>query len=449
MGFKVNLFTTFIAIIGIAFYNTSCLFLTLALTVLTVLYSYWKNWRYMTKLPGGKGISIKGFFENSSSEFYKSMKKLWIKYGHDKFVVWIGFERFVTVSKYEDVKTILTATNDAILMDKYHAMWPWLGADVIRGNYFPCQTFTNVITSSALDRFTKDAAFVDHMSRRFGALCKHNMSSGDTVDIQMLSKLMMFDILYVIGTGRNISDQRTELLKETERLISMADSRIYSGLMQSSTIRTITGEERRFRSARNRISQIISAHLKSTDAKAVAYSVYDDICTKFPNIDPSPLIETFVLLGYDRFSIGFTNMIMELSKNAELQDEICSEIRQHQRNFIKSDKLHKFLVQQLKAHPIMPVVTKTMTDGVPLTGYFIPPNTGVLLYLENLDSHGKLMENSMSTFDDCMTMNLMKIFVGEFIVRFKFQMMETKSLSMGCGVSLRRKGVNVCVRNRY
>jgi len=229
----------------------------------------------------------------------------------------------------------------------------------------------------------------------------------------------------------------------------MADSRIYSGLMQSSIIRTIFGEERRFHSARNRISQIISTHLKSTDAKAVSYSVYDDICARFPNIDPSPLIEAFVLLGYDRFSIAFTNMIIELSKNAELQDEICSEIRENQRNFMKSTKLHNFLVQQLPAHPIMPVVTKITKTGVPLTGYFIPPNTGVLLYLENLDSHGKLMENSMSKFDECMTMNLMKIFVGEFIVRFKFQMKETKSMWMGCGISLRRKGVNVCVRNRY
>ncbi|CAG9811695.1 unnamed protein product [Chironomus riparius] len=449
MGLKVNLFTTFAAIIGIAFYNPSCLFLTFGLTVLTILYNYWKNWQYLMKLPGGKRISVRGLFENSSSEFYENMKKLWIKHGKDKFVVWIGFERFVTVSKYEDVKTILIATNDNVLMDKYHAMWPWIGADVVRGNDFPCQTFTNVITSNALNKFTKDVSFVDHMSRRFGALCKHNMSSGDTVDIQMLSKLMMFDILYVIGTGRNISDQRTELLKETERLISMADSRIYSGLMQSSLIRTVIGEERRFNSARNRISQIISTHLKSADTKAVSYSVYDDIRSRFPNIDPSPLIETFVLLGYDRFSIAFTNMIIELSKSAELQDEICNEIRENQRNFMKSQKLHKFLIEQLPAHTIIPVVTKTTQAGVPLIGQFIPPNTGVLLYLENLDSHGKLMENSMSKFDECMTMNLMKIFVGEFIVRFKFQMKETKRLWMGCGVSLRRNGVNVCVRNRY
>lgn len=104
MGFKVNLFTAFVAVVGIAFCNPSCLFLTLGLVVLTLLYNYWKNWQYMMKLPGGKGISLRGFFENSSSDFYKNMKKLWINYGKDKFVVWIGFERFVAVSKYEDVK---------------------------------------------------------------------------------------------------------------------------------------------------------------------------------------------------------------------------------------------------------------------------------------------------------------------------------------------------------
>lgn len=61
---------------------------------------------------------------------------------------------------------------------------------------FSCQIFTDVITSRALNEFTKEVKFVDHMSRRFGAICKHNMSSGDTVDIQRLSRLMMFDILY-------------------------------------------------------------------------------------------------------------------------------------------------------------------------------------------------------------------------------------------------------------
>lgn len=229
----------------------------------------------------------------------------------------------------------------------------------------------------------------------------------------------------------------------------MADQRIYSGWMQNSFIRTIIGEERRFKSARNRISQIVSAHLKSSGAKAVTYSIYDDIRERYPEAEPSTLIETFVLLGYDRFSIAFTNMIMELSKDAALQDEICKEIWEHQRYIIKSEKLHNFLMQQLPAHPIISVISKNISVGIPLNGYFIPPSTGTLLYLQNLDSHSKIMENSMAAFDECFTMNLLKIFVGEFIVRFKFQMKDTKDLELGCGITLRRKGVNVCVRNRY
>lgn len=229
----------------------------------------------------------------------------------------------------------------------------------------------------------------------------------------------------------------------------MADYRITSGWMQSSLIRTITGENSRFHSAYSRITQIIAAHLASTADKAVAYSVYDDILASCPGTDPVPLIATFILLGFDRFSIAFTNLLMELAQDSQLQDEICQEIREHQRYFLKSDKLTNFVQQQLPAHPIISAVTKSLPTAVPLNGFFIPPENGVLLFLNNLDSHRKLMEDSMAAFDDCLTMNLMRIFVGEFVVRFKFQLKESKAMEVGCGVSLRRKGVNVCVRNRY
>ena len=229
----------------------------------------------------------------------------------------------------------------------------------------------------------------------------------------------------------------------------MADQRICSGWMQSSLIRGIIGENGRFNSAKNAISKIIAAHVASSDAKATEYSVYDDICKKFPNIDPVPFVETFVILGFDRFSIAFTNMIMDLAKDAELQDEICKEIREHKRYFMKSEKLYNYVIQQLPLHPIISVLTKIIPTGIQLNGFFIPPYQSTLIYLQNLDSHSKLMESSMAKFNECLTLNLMRIFVGEFVVRFKFQLKESKDMELGCGVSLRRKNVNICVRNRY
>lgn len=104
MGLKVNIFVAFVAFYSIAYFNQPCFFLMLTLIGFNLLYNYWKNWQYLVKIPGGKGISLRGFFENSSKKFYENLQRLWVQYGKDKFVIWIGFERFVAVSKYNDVK---------------------------------------------------------------------------------------------------------------------------------------------------------------------------------------------------------------------------------------------------------------------------------------------------------------------------------------------------------
>lgn len=104
MGFKVNLFITSVASYGIAFLNLPCFLLTLTLIGFCLAYSYWKNWKYLAKVPGGKSISVRGFFENSYENFYETLLKLWKQHGRDKFVVWIGFERAVVLSKFHDVK---------------------------------------------------------------------------------------------------------------------------------------------------------------------------------------------------------------------------------------------------------------------------------------------------------------------------------------------------------
>ncbi|KAG5666546.1 hypothetical protein PVAND_014564 [Polypedilum vanderplanki] len=102
MGLKVNLFMAFFAVLG--FYNLPSFFFFLIYFCLMILYNYWKNWQFLSKFPGGKKISLSGIFLNSPNEFYDYVEKLWNNYGKDKFVLWIGFERIVAVSKLDDIK---------------------------------------------------------------------------------------------------------------------------------------------------------------------------------------------------------------------------------------------------------------------------------------------------------------------------------------------------------
>jgi cytochrome P450 len=360
--------------------------------------------------------------------------------------MWIGFERFVVLSNVDDVRAVLNTSNDRPLMEKFNAMWPWIGVDSIKSNDFPCEAFTDVITSSALNDFTKSIEFVEHMSRRFGALCKHNIGHCETVDLQSLSRMMMFDILTYIAIGNNVGPQRKDLLEQAEKLITLADKRIYSGLQQSSFICTLLGNERQFRNAHEIFAKIIAKNFKSDNDSSVK-SVYDALRVQYPQINAISIITSFITLGYDRFSVAFTSMIMELAKDEDLIENLFREIKSHNRNFMKCENLNKFLVENLPMHPTITVIDKIPTTGIPLNGYFIPPGTNCLLYLENAETYGKLMKN----FDDSMTMNLMKIFVGECIARCKFNMNMEKNevIEYGAGISMKRKGVNVFVRNRY
>lgn len=108
MGFKVNSFVLVLAAYAIPYKNYSCQLLVFTSTVFILIHQYWKTWKFIEKFPGGRTLPIaRRFLENSSSGFYAELKQQWRKYGCDKFVMWIGFERFVTVSKWCDVKVNL------------------------------------------------------------------------------------------------------------------------------------------------------------------------------------------------------------------------------------------------------------------------------------------------------------------------------------------------------
>lgn len=166
-----------------------------------------------------------------------------------------------------------------------------------------------------------------------------------------------------------------------------------------------------------------------------------------PKLDAATFITIFVILGYDRFSVAFTSIILELANDKELQEELCSEIREKKRYFMTCEKLEKFLSEKLSRIPATPIVVKESNTGVAVNGSFIPPNTGMLLSLQNEDTFSKIM----GKISESMTMNLMKLFVGEFIVRCKFEAENGKKEQnvVGCGISLRRKSARILVRNRY
>jgi hypothetical protein len=86
--------------------------LGLILLGFTLLYKNFKVWKFTGRFPGKNfAPNFNNLFANSAESFNNDLKKLWIQHGRDKFVTWIGFERYVAVSKFEDIQV----RNDLLL----------------------------------------------------------------------------------------------------------------------------------------------------------------------------------------------------------------------------------------------------------------------------------------------------------------------------------------------
>lgn len=73
-----------------------------------MVYKNFKVWRYTNKFPGFHFLkNFTSFLGTTSRSFHNDIDGLWIKHGRDKFTTWIGFERFLTISKLKDVQVSL------------------------------------------------------------------------------------------------------------------------------------------------------------------------------------------------------------------------------------------------------------------------------------------------------------------------------------------------------
>lgn len=105
MGFKVNIFLVYCLLHGIVFMSFNMAALFAILYSFTLLYKNFKVWQFTGKFPGKNFTpNFENFFENSARSFHRELTELWTKHRRDKFVTWIGFERFVVISKLDEVQ---------------------------------------------------------------------------------------------------------------------------------------------------------------------------------------------------------------------------------------------------------------------------------------------------------------------------------------------------------
>lgn len=104
MGTRVNIFLASCFAYGILLSSFNMLTLCFVLLGFTALYKNYKVWQFTGKFPGRNFTpDIQTFVSNSATNFHRQLNETWSTYGRDKFITWIGFERFIAVSKLNDV----------------------------------------------------------------------------------------------------------------------------------------------------------------------------------------------------------------------------------------------------------------------------------------------------------------------------------------------------------
>lgn len=105
MGFKVNLFLAFCLVSGCLFDNFQMKALFVNLAWFTLIYMKFKIWRFTSQFPGGGVASISRNLFHTATSFHRELSEMSAKFG-DKFITWVGVERYVVVSKLSDVQVI-------------------------------------------------------------------------------------------------------------------------------------------------------------------------------------------------------------------------------------------------------------------------------------------------------------------------------------------------------
>ena len=120
MGLKVNILLVYCFIHGVLFCSFNIIALFTILFGFTIVYKNFKVWQFTGKFPGNNFTpNFKSLFNNSAESFHLQLQELYENHGKDKFITWIGFERYIAVSRAKDIQVSFNHGNRWPLTNRY------------------------------------------------------------------------------------------------------------------------------------------------------------------------------------------------------------------------------------------------------------------------------------------------------------------------------------------
>lgn len=234
------------------------------------------------------------------------------------------------------------------------------------------------------------------------------------------------------------------------RLCQLADQRIYSGWKQNKWFSNVLGEESRVAEHRNVLTERVRKVLNEKRESCLldALLAYEGLSRD----DVESTVSGFIVLGYDRLASTVCSAMMQLAMSEATQEQLHRD----------PTSLENFLLETQRLYPAITVISKWISEGVALNGYFIPPNTSTLLYLhgtgrdvhrfQSPDQFDMNRKNLAETFgasrhETNVPMTVMKALLGNLVRKYQLRMGKD-DIRIDSGLTLRTNAIRVNVKSR-
>lgn len=241
----------------------------------------------------------------------------------------------------------------------------------------------------------------------------------------------------------------------------MADQQMYCGWRQSKWLLNVLGSESKVTKCHDVFTRYVRKVLnEKRDKRARVVSCLLDVLVDYRELSDDEIMSTlvgFIVLGYDRLSSAIFFALLEFSRQKfKAQGKFLREIEGNQ-PIDSTEKLNKlmtldnFLIGVQRLYPGPSAVIKWIPLGIPLNGFFLPPNSSILLYLRGTGrgSQDTWKDDSFFTAQASLSdifggrrheinlpMTVMKVLMGNLVKRYQLKM-EEGEFFIGCGLTLR------------
>ncbi|KAL5285735.1 hypothetical protein ACFFRR_007423 [Megaselia abdita] len=394
---------------------------------------YNKEWKYLNKIRGPKGLPFIGNALDAGRtpyEFLHNMFKFWRENDMEMFKMYIGNFSIVTISSTKDIEAVLSSNTILKKSPMYDLLHPWLGQGLLTSTGTKWFKHRKMITPSFHFKILVD--FLDVMnenSDKFMQQLQAKAEAKDMFDIQDMIHFFTLDTICDTAMGVNINamdNHDSQIVKAFQTLCYLIQLRTQSITKQSEFLFKFAPEYKEYKNALKVLfdfqEEVIEKRRKilmedSNSSQETTTDGNENITRRkrafldtllTATVDNKPLtvqdifeeVSTFMFEGHDTTTSGIAFTTFLLSRHPNIQEKVLEEQkvifegdfkRNPTYNDIQEMKYLEMVIKEAqRLYPSVPFIGREPTDFITLSGQTIPPGVSVNLFLMAMGYNDKI-----------------------------------------------------------